>query len=210
MEGEAYVNGERVESSRILEVGDVVETATGAKALIDFFDNSVTRLREKTNLEITEMDVNPENQMETNILLKLNAGQVWNKVTKIVTQDSSFEVETYNTIAAVRGSAFDIKVDAETQATEVVVAQHAVDLTAVNEKSGEILGTTQVLEGYKTRIKKQLRSDRDHDGLFDDEEILFGTDPDNPDTDGDGFLDGYEVKNGFNPLGEGRLDEAMD
>ena len=152
------------------------------------------------------MDVNPENQMETNILLKLNAGEVWNKVTKIVTQDSSFEVETYNTIAAVRGSAFNIKLDNETQATEIIVMEHVVNLTAVNEKSGEILGQTQVLEGYKTRIKKQLQSDRDHDGLFDDEEILFGTDPDNPDTDGDGFLDGDEVKNGYNPAGEGKLE----
>lgn len=124
----------------------MIETGSGSKALIDFFDNSVTRLKENTNLEITEMDVNPENQMETNILLKLNAGQVWNKVTKIVTQDSSFEVETYNTIAAVRGSAFDIKVEEETQATEIIVIEHAVDLTAVDAQSGRMLGSTQVLE----------------------------------------------------------------
>ena len=145
--------------------------------MINFFDNSVTRLKENTELEITEMDVNPENQMETNILLKLNAGQVWNKVTKIVTQDSSFEVETYNTIAAVRGSAFDVKLDEETQATEIIVVEHAVDLTAIDSKNGEFLGSTQVLEGYKTRVKKKLDLDSDHDGLSDDDEKLFGTDP---------------------------------
>lgn len=70
--------------------------------MINFFDDSVSRLQEKTVLEIKEMDINPVNQMETKILFRLDAGEVWNKVTKIVTQESSFEVETYNTIAAVR------------------------------------------------------------------------------------------------------------
>jgi len=143
--------------------------------------------------------------METNVFLKLNAGQVWNKVTKIVTQDSSFQVETYNTIAAVRGSAFDIKVDEETGATEVVVAEHAVDLKALDEEKKTIIGQTQILEGYKTRIKKQIAGDRDYDGLLDSEEIYYGTDPNNADTDGDGYLDGAEVAFNLNPNGEGNL-----
>jgi hypothetical protein len=51
-----------------------------------------------------------------------------------------------------------------------------------------------------------LNPDTDGDGLFDREEIfIYGTDPLNPDTDGDGFLDGDEVKSGYNPLGPGRL-----
>ncbi|MDP3056954.1 MAG: hypothetical protein Q8N37_00325 [bacterium] len=48
--------------------------------------------------------------------------------------------------------------------------------------------------------------DSDNDGLTDYEEInKYHTDPANPDTDGDGYTDGDEVKNGFNPLGEGKL-----
>ncbi len=48
--------------------------------------------------------------------------------------------------------------------------------------------------------------DTDGDGLFDREEIkIYDTDPLNSDTDGDGFLDGDEVKSGYNPLGPGRL-----
>ena len=35
--------------------------------------------------------------------------------------------------------------------------------------------------------------DRDRDGLDDEDEVAFGTDPLNPDTDGDGLLDGTEV-----------------
>jgi hypothetical protein len=36
-------------------------------------------------------------------------------------------------------------------------------------------------------------TDQDNDGLTDDEELLFGTDPRNPDTDGDGILDGRDL-----------------
>lgn len=43
-------------------------------------------------------------------------------------------------------------------------------------------------------------SDRDGDGLSDDEERIIGTDPDDPDTDGDGFPDGVEIRYGSDPL----------
>lgn len=42
--------------------------------------------------------------------------------------------------------------------------------------------------------------DSDQDGLSNEEEKLYGTDSNNPDTDGDGYSDGVEVKSGYNPL----------
>jgi hypothetical protein len=45
-----------------------------------------------------------------------------------------------------------------------------------------------------------LSNDTDNDGLSDDEEDLVGTSPFNPDTDGDGLLDGWEV-HGLQRLG---------
>ncbi len=52
-------------------------------------------------------------------------------------------------------------------------------------------------------------ADTDGDELFDLEEVrTWETDPLNPDTDGDGYLDGAEVKAGYNPNGEGVLQEA--
>jgi hypothetical protein len=48
--------------------------------------------------------------------------------------------------------------------------------------------------------------DTDGDGLKDGDEVLiWHTDPLNPDTDSDGYKDGEEVKNGYNPLGAGKL-----
>lgn len=41
--------------------------------------------------------------------------------------------------------------------------------------------------------------DSDKDGLTNEEERLYGTNKDNPDSDGDGYSDGVEVKSGYNP-----------
>ena len=45
--------------------------------------------------------------------------------------------------------------------------------------------------------------DQDEDGIPDDKEALYGTDPTRADTDGDGFGDAKEIQNGYNPLGPG-------
>lgn len=50
------------------------------------------------------------------------------------------------------------------------------------------------------------KSDTDLDGLIDGDEVfIWKTNPLNPDTDGDSYPDGDEIKNGYNPLGRGRL-----
>ncbi len=47
--------------------------------------------------------------------------------------------------------------------------------------------------------------DSDSDGLSDSDERKYGTDPLNPDSDNDGYLDGVEVGDGNNPNGNGKL-----
>jgi hypothetical protein len=48
--------------------------------------------------------------------------------------------------------------------------------------------------------------DPDHDGLTNIQEMIWNTDPFNPDTDGDGFKDGEEVASGHDPLKPGPND----
>ncbi|HBP00849.1 MAG: Thrombospondin type 3 repeat superfamily protein [Candidatus Moranbacteria bacterium GW2011_GWE2_47_10] len=47
---------------------------------------------------------------------------------------------------------------------------------------------------------KLVFSDLDQDGLSDEEEKVYGTDPSKKDTDRDGYSDGTEVKSGYDPL----------
>jgi hypothetical protein len=60
-----------------------------------------------------------------------------------------------------------------------------------------------ILEGSEVRIGPDL--DPDGDGLLSTEELALGTNPDQPDSDGDGLPDGWEVGHHLDPLtGEGR------
>ena len=50
------------------------------------------------------------------------------------------------------------------------------------------------------------KADTDGDGLTDKQELMtYGTNPLKKDTDGDGYSDLEEIKNGYNPLGPGKL-----
>ncbi len=79
------------------------------------------------------------------------------------------------------------------------------------ETPSKFLDLNQMLAGFMGGISKEVTennlaiNDSDNDGLSDKEEEFYGTDKNNPDTDGDGYKDGAEVKNGYNPLGTGKL-----
>lgn len=49
-------------------------------------------------------------------------------------------------------------------------------------------------------ISTSSDTDGDIDGLVKKDEIIFGTDLMNPDTDNDGFTDGAEIKSGYSPI----------
>ena len=61
-------------------------------------------------------------------------------------------------------------------------------------------------ESGKNNCRRILPQDSDGDKLSDyAEKHFYFTDPQNPDTDGDGYPDGTEVRGGYNPKGEGKL-----
>lgn len=71
--------------------------------------------------------------------------------------------------------------------------------------------TDKDLDGLSNEEEKKLgtnpeSSDTDSDGILDGDEIQsYHTDPLKADTDGDGYKDGYEVERGYSPIGPGKL-----
>jgi hypothetical protein len=91
-----------------------------------------------------------------------------------------------------------------------IVAKNTLPLVS-NQDTRVLLARAQkeiVLEEKDTlTILNQavLVLDIDGDSLADDLEAYYGTDINNADTDGDGYFDGLEIKNGYDPAGPGPL-----
>ena len=82
-----------------------------------------------------------------------------------------------------------------------------VALFSVYSVFNSLSGRSALFAGIS--IEKSLPSpdiDADHDGLTNKEESYWNTDFQDPDTDGDGFLDGEEVASGHDPLKPGPND----
>ncbi|MFH0818867.1 MAG: hypothetical protein V1898_02645 [Patescibacteria group bacterium] len=60
----------------------------------------------------------------------------------------------------------------------------------------------------KTTKKVVIAQDKDIDGLSVAEEKIYGTKVDKPDTDADGYKDGSEIINGYNPAGAGTITDS--
>jgi len=71
---------------------------------------------------------------------------------------------------------------------------------------GSLISPTPTLDNsfvntpVPTNTAIDVTVDSDRDGLPDYLETCWGSDPNNPDTDGDGYLDGQEVNNNYDPL----------
>lgn len=87
--------------------GDTIETAEGARLELALPDGSKLRLAEKTKVTLTRGHF--EAGGARNVGVGLLVGRVWAKVAKAVSGGDSFEVETRNAVAGVRGTSFAVQ-----------------------------------------------------------------------------------------------------
>jgi len=107
---------------------------------------------------------------------------------------------------------------------------YKISLSSLSEESGMVNSSSTIIElkNYNQPVKidqpeksKDLASllsvyidpsgDNDNDGLVNELEVDYKTDPDNPDTDGDSYKDGDEVDHGYDPTiaGSAKLAEKI-
>ncbi len=103
--GHAMVNGKPASAGMDLHAGDVVSTSAGAKASIVFFDSSILRLDENTEITVKKIVAGDVRSVE----IKQSAGQTWSRVLKIGGV-REYKIETPNTAATVRGTGFAVRV----------------------------------------------------------------------------------------------------
>ena len=121
-----------------------------------------------------------------------------NNINKTLNSDfqnvQEFEIYDNSNIDASYDISFDLAMFDFDEPVEIFKPEDAEDFSDVIK---EIFGVFNLTKG-----------DSDLDGLTDDMEDHYGTDINNSDTDGDGYSDGDEVDNGYDPLvpGDAKLD----
>ena len=133
---------ERAKDGEILSAGDRVRTLEDSSASIIFYDNSVMRLDESTEIKISELAIDSENYLDQDVGVELIVGRAWSRIMNLLDLDSSYEVQTSSVVATVRGTAFTMSVDDRGEA-EIDVTENMVDLTMyqVTSGTGEIITT---------------------------------------------------------------------
>ena len=86
-----------------LEVGDSIKTGDDSSAEITFFDGSTVELQPGTEIEVVSLDISADTG-STTVTLEQTIGATISRVINIIDPASSYEVETPEGAAAVRGS----------------------------------------------------------------------------------------------------------
>lgn len=147
--GEVSVNrfGDFVElkpGMKLLE-SDVVYTGDDGRAVIEYFDNSVSRLASGTRVILEKLQRPNEYSIETNVEVEVVQGVVWSKVLNLVGDHSSFIVDAKDYSASARKAAFNVKVDED--GLEIGVFHHTVDVSDQD-------GIEHLLSGEKLLVKE--------------------------------------------------------
>ena len=100
----------------------------------------------------------------------------------------------------------DIEPEPEEEDDDEVITPTPEPATTVDTDRDGLSDLQEAEIGTNIRV-----ADTDADGLSDYEEVTtWQTDPLDPDTDGDSFVDGSEVDAGYDPNGDGKLTEIPD
>lgn len=128
-------------------------------------------------------------------------------------------IMTFNSNTQINQVGVELEAQLNQQLSELQTAVSALqtsssDVAAVSESVQSLEEKTQNIptkEEVETNAEIHKQTDSDLDGLSNyDEVVTYETNPNEKDTDGDGFNDKAEIDNGFNPRGEGLLTDVAD
>lgn len=146
-----------------LSKGDKIKTEEGSEATLIFFDNSVVHVGPGSEITIKEGSINQENHTSNQVALEVQAGRVWARILQLVDKDASFEIESSNTVATVRGTAFDFQVLPDQQ-IEITAAESEIEVTTATdqtflaEETETVIGQSQKI-AVKPASEEKLQTD---------------------------------------------------
>lgn len=117
--------------------GDIIATNNSGSAIIHFPDSSVARLEPNSKITIEETNYDPDSG-EMSVKLKITAGNLWSKIFDLASTSSTWQVESSNTVATVRGTAFGFSI--ESNSSWIIGSEHSVNVKPIDVASGNPVG----------------------------------------------------------------------
>lgn len=144
--GQAQVKARRqpdfrplVETRHVM-AGDTLSTGPEASLTLNWIDGTRIRMAPNTILTVLQCQLNKSTEARTSVF-KLDVGQVWIRILKILSQQSKFEIRTPTATAGVRGTIFSVRVTPD-GATQISVYEGVV---SVQSDSGTVEVTDQYI-----------------------------------------------------------------
>lgn len=149
--GEVYVKREgrliKAQTSFYLQEGDKLITRSASSVSVRFFDESLGRLGENTQMLIQKLSDRNDDNSEQNVELYVDQGRIWAKVSDY-SNDAHFSVKTQSAEAhVVKKASFDMVVD--DSSTSIQVFDNVVDV--VSGKEG--VNKNTIVAGYETKLQ---------------------------------------------------------
>lgn len=151
--GEVYVKRDgrliKAQASFFLQEGDKLITHSASSASVRFFDESLGRLGENTQMLIQKLSERKDDTTEQNVELYVDQGRIWAKVSDY-SDDAHFSVKTQSVEAHVEKKAsFDMVVD--DSSTSIQVFDNVVDV--VSGKEG--VNKNTIVAGYEAKLQPE-------------------------------------------------------
>lgn len=135
--------------------GQIIFTDATGNAVIHFPDGSVVRIDAGTKIALSESRFSPDTG-SLGVRIMLFAGNVWSKIIQLATPNSQWQVQTSNTVATVRGTAFGVSYFNGT--SRVIGSEHTVLVAPIDPHTQAILEDQSIpLDQGKTILINDVR-----------------------------------------------------
>ncbi|MCC6643248.1 FecR domain-containing protein, partial [Candidatus Peregrinibacteria bacterium] len=144
---------ENVYNGSKIKLGDSVKTLGNAKGVIQFYDGTVVRLDEST--QVTLLDISKKDDYQE-ILLFLNSGKIWvNKPKQNVIRKTDFVINSNYASYAITGTVFDLEKNDE-EVLHVMRGQVQVDILENADGKMRTIESIPVGIGQQTTLSEAV------------------------------------------------------
>jgi len=117
---------------------DQLITGESSQARVRLYDRSLLRLGANSHARMEQLRY-PEDGEKKEVSIQLTLGRLWASVTKLLTPDSHFEIQTASAIAGVRGTKLEAATSSDGKTAHVSCLEGSVKVVSLDRHHEQIL-----------------------------------------------------------------------